>query len=162
MKFYKKILIIVFLIIVYIYICNISMMQNDIVLMQGDLLNLDTLFGINVKGTETMEASSSLNNSIVNETGKMNLELSLFNLFPVKDVTVNVIPKTTVMPKHNPINTLFISSALIMLIIETTTRASNKTARIIANIINIFIHSTYTRNSDTRNTFSLPHFGQVI
>lgn len=98
MKFYKKILIIVFLIIVYIYICNISMMPNDIVLMQGDLLNLDTLFGINVKGTETMEASSSLNNSIVNETGKMNLELSLFNLFPVKDVTVNVIPKTTVIP----------------------------------------------------------------
>ena len=45
-----------------------------------------------------MEASSSLNNSIVNETGKMNLELSLFNLFPVKDVTVNVIPKTTVIP----------------------------------------------------------------
>lgn len=44
MKFYKKILIIVFLIIVYIYICNISMMPNDIVLMQGDLLNLDTLF----------------------------------------------------------------------------------------------------------------------
>lgn len=28
----------------------------------------------------------------------MNLELSLFNLFPVKDVTVNVIPKTTVIP----------------------------------------------------------------
>lgn len=70
-----------------------------------------------------------------------------------KHINIPAIPKTTVMLKHNPINALFISSALIMLIIETTTRASNKTARIIANIINIFIHSTYTRNFDTRLRF---------
>ena len=51
-----------------------------------------------MKNAETMQASSNLNNSIVDETGKMTLNLSLFNLFPVKDVTVNVIPKTSVIP----------------------------------------------------------------
>ena len=98
MKLYKKILIIIFLIIVYLYVCNISMLPNNIILMQGELLNLNTIFGINVKNAETMQASSNLNNSIVDETGKMDLQLNLFNIFNVKDVTVSVIPKTTVVP----------------------------------------------------------------
>lgn len=98
MKKLKKFLIIVILIIVYIYVCNISMLPNNIVLMQGEALKLNTILGINVKNSETITASSSLNNSIVEETGKMELELNLFNMFSVKDVTVNVIPKTTVIP----------------------------------------------------------------
>lgn len=98
MKFLKKILIVILLLIIYIYVCNISMLPNNIILIQGEQLKLDTILGINVKNAETMQASSNLNNSIVDETGKMTLNLSLFNLFPVKDVTVNVIPKTSVIP----------------------------------------------------------------
>lgn len=98
MKLYKKILFIIILLIIYIYVCNISMLPNNIILTQGDLLKLNTIFGVNIKETETMQASSNLNNSIVAETGKMDLNLSLFNLFGVKDVTVNVIPKTKVIP----------------------------------------------------------------
>ena len=98
MKFFKKILIIILLLIIYIYVCNISMLPNNIILIQGEQLKLDTILGINVKNAETMQASSNLNNSIVDETGKMTLNLSLFNLFPVKAVTVNVIPKTSVIP----------------------------------------------------------------
>ena len=98
MKFLKKILIVILLLIIYIYVCNISMLPNNIILIQGEQLKLDTILGINVKNAETMQASSNLNNSIVDETGKMTLNLSFFNLFPVKDVTVNVIPKTSVIP----------------------------------------------------------------
>ena len=98
MKFLKKILIVILLLIIYIYVCNISMLPNNIILIQGEQLKLETILGSNVKNAETMQASSNLNNSIVDETGKMTLNLSLFNLFPVKDVTVNVIPKTSVIP----------------------------------------------------------------
>lgn len=98
MKFFKKILIIILLLIIYIYVCNISMLPNNIILIQGERLKLETILGINVKNAETMQASSNLNNSIVDETGKMTLNLSFFNLFPVKAVTVNVIPKTSVIP----------------------------------------------------------------
>lgn len=98
MKKFKKILIILFLLIVYLYVCNISMLPNNIILMQGEALNLNTILGINIKGSNVVTASSNLNNSIVEDTGKMELKLNLFNLFPVKDVTVNVIPKTTVVP----------------------------------------------------------------
>lgn len=98
MKILKKFLIILFILIIYIYVCNISMLPNNIILMQGEALNLNTILGINIKNTNVVTASSNLNNSIVEDTGKMELKLNLFNLFPVKDVTVNVIPKTTVVP----------------------------------------------------------------
>ena len=98
MKLYKKFLITLVLIIVYIYVCNICMLPNNIILMQGETLSLNTIFGLNIMSSEAMQASSSLNNSIVEETGTMDLSLNLFNIFSVKDVTVNVIPETTVIP----------------------------------------------------------------
>lgn len=101
MKVLKKFFVILFLLVVYMYVCNISMLPNNIILMQGEALNLNTILGINVKSSSlsnAVTASSNLNNSIAENTGKMELELDLFNLFPVKDVTVNVIPKTKVVP----------------------------------------------------------------
>lgn len=101
MKVLKKFFVILFLLVVYMYVCNISMLPNNIILMQGEALNLNTILGINVKSSSlsnAITASSNLNNSIAENTGKMELELDLFNLFPVKDVTVNVIPKTKVVP----------------------------------------------------------------
>ena len=98
MKLLKKILIVIILIIVYMYICNISMLPKNIILMQGETLSLKTIFGLNIKSSEAMQASTSLNNSIIEKTGTMNLSLNLFNIFSVKDVTVNVIPETTVIP----------------------------------------------------------------
>ena len=45
-----------------------------------------------------MQTASSLNKTKVNEVGKIDLNLSLFQLFTVKNIQVNVIPKTTVVP----------------------------------------------------------------
>ena len=98
MKFYKKLFIIFILLIVYTYICNICLLPSDIILMQGETLNLNTLYGLNVENSETLQASSNLNNSIASETGKVDLRLNLFNIFEVKNVSVSVIPRTTVIP----------------------------------------------------------------
>ena len=98
MKLYKKILIVFVLIIIYVYFCNICMLPNNIVLMQGELLELNTVFGLNLNSSKTMQASSNLNQKVIEKTGKLDLNLNLFNLFPIKNVTVNVIPKTTVIP----------------------------------------------------------------
>ena len=98
MKIIKKIICIVLLITIYVYVCNITMLPSSIILMQGEELKLDTILGVNITNAKVMQASSNINNSILEETGKMELELNLFNLFSVKEVTVNVIPKTTVVP----------------------------------------------------------------
>ena len=98
MKIIKKIICIVLLVTIYVYVCNITMLPSSIILMQGEELKLDTILGVNITNAKVMQASSNINNSILEETGKMELELNLFNLFSVKEVTVNVIPKTTVIP----------------------------------------------------------------
>ena len=98
MKLYKKILTVLILITIYAYICNIAMFPNSIILMQGENIKIDTVLGISIKNKQTMQASSSLNEKLTEQVGKKDLELNLFNIIPVKDVTVNVIPKTTVIP----------------------------------------------------------------
>ena len=101
MKLIKKVIFVFSLTIIYVYVCNISMLPNNIILMQGETLNLNTIFGLNIS-SEAMQASSNLNHSIVQETGAMSVSLNLFNFLPVKDMTVNVIPETTVIPLEKP------------------------------------------------------------
>ena len=53
------------------------MLPNNIILMQGETINFNTILGINIKNAETMQASTSLNNSIAEETGKTNFKLNI-------------------------------------------------------------------------------------
>ena len=72
-------------------------MPETIVMMQGDTLNINTILGINLREQngkgEIVEASSNINKNKVSNVGKLDLKVSLFGNVPVKDVTVNVIPK---------------------------------------------------------------------
>ena len=98
MKLYLRIILTIFLIIIYIYVCNITMLPSNIILMQGESIELNTVLGVGIRSKETMQTSSNLNTKLTDQVGKKDLEISLFNTIPVKDVTVNVIPKTTVVP----------------------------------------------------------------
>ena len=101
MKTIFKFLIVFILIIIFIYVCNISFMPDSIILIQGEKLDLNTLFGLSIKQIEnngTIQASSLLNKEKVSEVGKVDFNLSLFNTIRLKEITVNVIPKTKVVP----------------------------------------------------------------
>ena len=101
MKTIFKFLIVFILIIIFIYVCNISFMPNSIILIQGEKFNLNTLLGLSIKQVEnngTVQASSLLNKEKVSEVGKADFNLSLFNTIQLKEITVNVIPKTKVVP----------------------------------------------------------------
>ena len=101
MKLYQKIITILLLLIVFIYVCNISLLPQSLILIQGETLDLNTMLGISVgktNNTETMEAASNLNKNIINSAGNMQVSLNLFGKLPVKEITVNVLPKTTVIP----------------------------------------------------------------
>ena len=93
MKIFKKIFIVFLLLIIYVYICNITLLPNNIIIMQGENLNINPVLGLYLNSNNNiMQASSNLNNPI-NTVGKLDFKLDLFNLFPVKDISVNVIPK---------------------------------------------------------------------
>ena len=49
MKLFKKIIIITFLLIIYAYVCNISLLPSNYIIMQGENLRLYTLLGIRLR-----------------------------------------------------------------------------------------------------------------
>lgn len=100
-KILQKIIIIFFLLVIYIYVCNVTFLPSSYILLQGEKLNIPIIAGISVKETNSqdiLQTASNITNKQVDQVGKIDLSLSLFKLFTVKNITVNVIPKTTVVP----------------------------------------------------------------
>lgn len=102
MKNKKIIPIIFFLLILLIYVTNITAIPDNIILFRNEELNLGNIAGVtvNVKDSNNYNAiqASATNSNSINASEKVTLEVSLFNSIPVKQVTVNVIPTATVIP----------------------------------------------------------------
>lgn len=113
----KVILLLFILLFLYIYIASVTLVPNSIILMQGESLNLATLWGISIKENEnsnpnigeynlnkTIEtATKNIEDNSLNETGKIDLSLNLLDKIPLKEISVNVIPKVKVIPLGNAI-----------------------------------------------------------
>lgn len=99
-KTVTKLLLVFFLMIIYAYMISIENIPDNLVIFEGENIAMKTLLGINVKlNAETMETVSSTNsNSISPKSGKATLEVSLFDSISLKDVNVDILPKTTVIP----------------------------------------------------------------
>ena len=97
----KGIILIIILLVVYIYVVSIQAIPDNIVIFEGENIGLRTIFGLKADLIDNKEVIETLSNSqskVINDTGKKNVKLSLFENIFVKDVTVNVLPKTTVIP----------------------------------------------------------------
>lgn len=97
----KKIVIIILLFIIYAYVCNISLLPSNYIMMQGEDFNFYTLFGLSIKDITNytaLQASNNLTKTKINQLGKLDLSLNLLGTFSVKNINVNVIPKTKVVP----------------------------------------------------------------
>ena len=101
-KNFGKVIIVFILIIILIYVCNVTLLPDSFILMQGEELDLKTALGFTVQNlssdASTIQTSNNLNKNKLNDTGTLDVSLNLFGKIPVKDMTVNVIPKTTVIP----------------------------------------------------------------
>lgn len=101
-KFLKMLLLVFFLLVIYIYTLVISNIPNKLVIFEGESINMRTLIGMNIKSKEsTIETASTKGNKISNQVGKTTLEVSFLNTLKLKDVDVNVLPRTTVIPVGN-------------------------------------------------------------
>lgn len=101
MKKRKIIPIIIFLLILLIYVTNISAIPDSIILFKNEELNLGTVYGLTLDkeeygNYEAIQASSKANE--VQTAENVKVKVSLFNAIPVKTVNVSVIPETTVIP----------------------------------------------------------------
>lgn len=101
MKLFKKIILIFLLLIIFIYTLAIDNMPNEIVIFEGEKININTILGLNLSLLEennSIETISSEVEKVSDKIGKTKLKVNLFNTIQVKDVDVEVIPKTKVIP----------------------------------------------------------------
>lgn len=104
MKLLKRIFLISFLLILLIYVTNITSLPNSVILFHGEKLDITTVFGVNIEKENTYEAiqtSGKVNNE--NILQKTIANVNLFNIFNIKEIEVNTIPRTTVIPLGNSI-----------------------------------------------------------
>lgn len=114
MKKIRPILFIFLLIIIYIYVAYITLFPNNIIIFEGESINLNRIYGVQIKevgnldsklqaNSKTMQAANNLTENKANQIGKTNISLNLFNSIPLKQVEVNVIKRTKVVPLGNAI-----------------------------------------------------------
>lgn len=99
-----KILLISILLIIYTYIVSIQSIPDNIVIFEGESISLKTMLGLKADLTEKNEIIETLSNNqtkTINNSGKKTVKLSLFENIFLKNVNVDVLPKTTVIPVGN-------------------------------------------------------------
>lgn len=107
MKKIRKILLVIILLIVDVYVCNISCIPNNIIVFQGEPINVKTIYGLNLSSKtakyQTELAAYNIGNKIEDSVGNVNMTLNLFGTIPLKEVEVNVLPRTKVIPLGNSV-----------------------------------------------------------
>ena len=95
-----KLLLVFFLIVFYMYTLAIENIPKQLVIFEGENISFKTVLGMQVKfNGETKEAASNYSTNLVSEkTGKATIEVNLFNAIRVKEVNVDILPKTKVIP----------------------------------------------------------------
>ena len=112
MKKIKLILFILFLLVIYIYVSSITMIPEHIIIFEGESLNIHTLLGVNLRenkdskfdyrlGANTIQTATNIRNDKIDQVGKINLSLNLFDKVPLRQIDVDVIKKTKVIPLGN-------------------------------------------------------------
>ena len=98
-------LLILFLFIIYIYVCNVTLLPNSIIIFQGEEINFKTAYGLKIHQENSeqykysaMQTSTSLGEKVGSSVGNVNLTLNLFGTIPLKEIDVNVLPRTKVIP----------------------------------------------------------------
>lgn len=124
-----KFLTIVILIFSYIYLCSILSVPKNIVIFEGDNLNLKIAKGLSLNSAnkQTVLTASNINKEKINQTGVNRLNLNLFGNIKVKDVNISVIPKTTVIPLGNAIGMkLYTKGVLVVGMSQINTENNEK------------------------------------
>ena len=116
MKIFKRTILILILLITLVYVTNITSMPDSIILFKGEELNLNAVFGIYINEEkseyESVQASSRIESA--NTVESKTIALSLFNIVNIKDIEVNTIENTTVIPLGNTIGLKLYTSGVLV------------------------------------------------
>lgn len=99
-KTITKLLLVFFLMVIYAYTLAIENIPSNLVILEGENIAMKTLFGMQIKiNAETLETASASNTNVINQKpGKATMQVSLFDNIKLKDVDIDILPKTKVIP----------------------------------------------------------------
>lgn len=104
-KIFLKVLLILLLLILYIYTIFIQSIPDNIVIFEGESISLKTILGLKAYITneddEIIDTISYNGTNKINNRGKRTVKLNLFENIFLKDISIDVLPKTTVIPVGN-------------------------------------------------------------
>lgn len=93
----KKIILIFFLIILYTYTLVISNIPDNVIIFEGETINVNSFLGFKLSNVnDTIETSSS--SQTISTVGKTTVQVSLFDNIFIKNLEVDVLPRTKVIP----------------------------------------------------------------
>lgn len=92
----KILFILLALIIIYSYVITIQNLPDNIIIFQGENIAVNQFMGFKIND-ETVETSSTSSKTL-NDVGKTTVKVSLFDKIFVKDMEVDVLPRTKVIP----------------------------------------------------------------
>ena len=101
-----KIVLVFLLLVLYIYVILIQSIPDNIVIFEGETIGIKNILGIKAYLTsdndeKAIETLSNVQNKDINSSGKKTVKLSLFDNIFLKNVNIDVLPKTTVIPVGN-------------------------------------------------------------
>lgn len=115
-KNFLRICLIFFLLLILVYVTNITAIPNSVVLFKGEELNLGMILGVSLKESDdtytAIETSASIDSE--NKVEKKKVTVSLFNLIDVKDIEVNTIEKASVIPLGNSVGLKLYTSGVLV------------------------------------------------
>lgn len=86
------------LILVYSYTLAIERIPDSIIIFEGETIKVNNVLGFSIsQNNETIETSSS-SSKTVNNVGKTTMKVNLFDSIFIKDMEVDVLPRTKVIP----------------------------------------------------------------
>ena len=114
MKKIGKITTLFFLLVIYIYICSIHSIPDHLIIFEGEDISIKPMLGIQIEDSQVLQASSNNDIQKVSSLGKLDLGVSLFNSFHIKDVSVNVLPNTKVVPIGSSVGMKLYTSGVLV------------------------------------------------
>ncbi|MBR0351466.1 MAG: SpoIVB peptidase [Clostridia bacterium] len=93
----KRIIIIIILFIIYSYVLAIEQIPDKLIIFEGENIKVKNFMGFEIKqNEETIQTSANNTNKL--EPGRNTMQVSLFNNIFVKNMEVDVLPRTKVIP----------------------------------------------------------------
>lgn len=98
----RKMIVLIFLFILYIYVLVINYIPDKITIFEGEDISLKTFFGITIDSqNEILSVSANTGEQTIHKIGSEKLTVNLFDKLFIKNIDVSVLPKTTVIPVGN-------------------------------------------------------------